>query len=663
MKQKIQLLLFAFAIITNSFAQTNNPTVLTIDGQKFSISEFNYIYTKNNKDISYKKKDLDAYMDLFIKYKLKVKEAKAIGYDTIPKLKSELKQYRGQLSQPYMIDKEKNEALIKEAYDRTKNEIRASHILIRLKESSPPSDTLRAYNKIMALRQRILDGEDFAEVAKGKGGSEDPSAVSNGGDLGYFTALQMVYAFEDAAFKTKIGDISMPVRTKFGYHIIKVADLRPAKGKIETAHIMILSNSKMSDKENEKAKNKIDEIYELLVAGQKFEDLAMKFSDDQSSKAKGGLLPPFGAGSKQRMVPIFEKTAYDLEHDGDYSKPVLSVYGWHIIKRIKLTPIASYEEMYRELKLKVERDVRAQKTKQSFINNLKKEYNFTENTTLLKDFNTVVGNEIMLGKWKKVEGFTNASKILFEFDNHKVTLNDFANYLVQKQRREQTQPIDNYIKEKYDLFVNSEITAYEDSQLEQKYPDFKTLIQEYQDGILIFEIMQDKIWNKASRDTVGLKNYYANHKSEFMYPTRYKGTLYACNNKKIAKDVYKNLLNSTMDSKEMVKSLNADSELNVNPKEATFNSETTHEFKKGRKKNKTRVFKKGTNKPFKYNGAYYVFDVSEILEPSQREFKDAKGLVTAAYQNELQTKWINELKSKSKIEVNKAVLYKAKKYK
>jgi len=661
MKKNLQSLVIALAVTLTSFGQSTDPVVLKIDNNEFNISEFNYIYTKNNKDISYKKNDLNTYMELFIDYKLKVKEAKRLGYDTIPRLVAELGQYRTQLSQPYMIDKEKNEALIVEAYDRTINEIRASHILIRVGENASPSDTLKGYNEVLALRNRIVGGEDFIAVASGKGGSQDPSVEVNGGDLGYFTALQMVYPFEDAAFKTPIGEVSMPIRTKFGYHIIKTTDKRLAKGKIQTAHIMILSNDKMSKSDNVKAEEKINEIYGLLENGDKFEDLAMKFSDDQSSKEKGGLLPEFGASTKQRMVPMFEAAAFKIENDGGYAKPILTSYGWHIIKRIKVTPIPDYKEMYRGLKLKVERDIRAQTTKKAFIETLKKEYKFSENKSILNGFDKIVDESIMQGKWKKSVPFTNDEKVLFSYADKSISLDEFATYLLETQRREKPTSVSSYIENKYEVFVTSEITRYEDSQLESKYPEFKTLMQEYQDGILIFEIMQNEIWNKASKDSAGLVNYYTEHKSDFFFPTRYNGTLYTCKNRSIAKQARKLIKEGRMSPEEIALQLNESSALNLKTKTATFNSETTPEFKK--KSSKLRTLKKGKITCFKFNGGVCIMDTKDVLSPSEREFKEAKGLVTAAYQNELQVKWLGELREKSKVEIVEIILYSAKNFK
>ena len=302
---KTLLLLLGFTLIPVSFAQ-QDPVVLKINGEDVHQSEFLYIYTKNNPHPSFADDSLDAYMQLFINYKLKVKEAREKKYDTIPKLIEELARYREQLSLPYMIDQDKNEELIKEAYDRTVNEVKASHILVRLQPNATGKDTIAAYNKIMGLRDRILAGEDFEAVAKGPGGSEDPSVAKNGGNLGYFTAFQMVYEFEDAAFNTPVGEVSMPVRTQFGYHILKVFDKRKSLGEMKAAHIMVLTPDNISKEEEQKARDKIYEIYGYLQSGQTFEELAAKYSDDKSSKNKGGLLPVL-QGQNSVWFPLLKK--------------------------------------------------------------------------------------------------------------------------------------------------------------------------------------------------------------------------------------------------------------------------------------------------------------------------------------------------------------------
>jgi peptidyl-prolyl cis-trans isomerase SurA len=656
--KNIKLLLIGLLISNISFGHNDpeDPIVLTIDGEGIHKSEFLYIYTKNNPEPSYKSSDLDDYMELFINYKLKVKEAQNLGYDTIPRLVAELQQYRRQLALPYMVDKEQSEKLIEEAYYRTANEIRAKHILVRVQPNAPPADTLIAWNSIMEMRKRIVAGEDFSAVASGRGGSQDPSVKINNGDLGYFSALQMVYPFEDAAFNTKIGEVSMPIRTKFGYHIIQAVNMREAKGKMVCSHIMILANSDATPEQLGEAEKKIQEIYELLQKGEKFEDLAKKYSDDQSSKAKGGVLPEFGAGAKQRMVPDFENAAFALMADGDYSKPIKTPYGFHIIKRNSLTTVPTYEKMYRELKLKVEKDVRAQKTRNSFISKLKSEYGFNDKNAnkLLPIFYNTMGENIFTGRWKGLESDQHNADILFSFKDLFYTIEDFESYLMAFQNAGKPRPIKDFVEEQFRIWSTIKLTEYEDSKLEDKYPEFKALIQEYHDGILVFEIMQNEIWNKASSDTTGIKNYHESHRADYTYPVRYVGDLFKCKDKSTAETVRSLVESDTLSYGKIQEIVNKNSALNVSVKSHTFNSETTEAFKKGKK---IRKFKKGYNKIFEKNGEYYFFQVSEILQPREREFREAKGLVTAAYQNELEKSWLIELRKNHTIEIHTEALY------
>jgi len=244
MKKIVSAFLLTATFLTTN-AQEKDPILLTIGDKGVNLSEFNAIYKKNNANENATEQSVKEYLDLYIKFKLKVKEAEDLGYDTLPKFIKELGGYRGQLALPYLTDKEVTKSLIKEAYERMKQDVRASHILIKVDENASSADTLIAYNKAIKVRKRLLAGEDFSVLAKEV--STDPSAQKNGGDLGYFSVLHMVYPFECAAYETKVGDVSMPIRTKFGYHLIKVVDKRAARGTIKVAHIMIKKNPKQGD--------------------------------------------------------------------------------------------------------------------------------------------------------------------------------------------------------------------------------------------------------------------------------------------------------------------------------------------------------------------------------------------------------------------------------
>ncbi|MES2588008.1 MAG: peptidylprolyl isomerase [Bacteroidota bacterium] len=647
--KSILVTIFSVFLAGISIAQ-DNQSVMEIGGKQVSKAEFLQIYLKNNPDPKYDKTSLDEYMELFKKFKLKVAEAELLGYDTIPKLKRELEGYRKSLAGPYLVDNEKNEEMIKEAYDRLKKEIRASHILIKLDENASSADTLIAYNKIMALRKRIENGEDFATVARGVGGSDDPSAASNGGDLGYFTAFQMVFPFEEAAYTTPIGKISYPVRTRFGYHILKVVDERPARGTINVAHIMIATAKEDTPEQLEDARKKANEIHAKLKKGDDFEKLVSNFSDDFNSNEKGGVIPPFGSGTTTRMLPEFEEAAFALKNDGDFSEPVKTQYGYHIIKRISWKDIASYDKMKKDLQNKVKRDDRSKKTQDYFVQKLKKEYSYVNKTKkTMKPFYATIDSTYFAGTWSvnKIK----SDKPLFVLNGKNFTQQNFATYLAKNYNMvQQKKDMKDFVNTMYATWEKAEILAYEESQLETKYPDFKALMQEYHDGILLYEVMTDQVWNKASKDTAGLKVFYNNNSNKYQWKVRTNALVYECLTKDIAKNVEKMIKNDTINSKDVLDKINADSELNLRVRTNKFEISETP-YLKGQD------LKKGINPIYEYEGKFYVVKVEELIPAGTKTFDEAKGAITADYQNYLEKIWLEDLAKKHPIKVNDTVLY------
>lgn len=646
--KKNLLVLIGLVGSLNLFAQ-KEPAVMEIDGKPVTKSEFLQIYLKNNTDPKYDKASLDEYMELFKKFKLKVAEAEALGYDTIPKLQKELEGYRKTLATPFLVDNETNDELVKQAYERSKTEIRASHILIRVAENATPADTLKAYNKLMALKKRIDNGEDFNTVAKGPGGSEDPSVQQNAGDLGYFTAFQMVFPFEEAAYNTPVGKTSNPVRTRFGYHILKVVDKRPARGTIKTAHIMVAVSPEDSVQVIEAARKKIDEIYAKAIAGENFDELASNFSDDPGSNGKGGVLPVFGSGATTRMVPEFEDAAFALKNVGDISQPVRTSFGFHIIKKLEWNDIGTFESMKKDLQSKVNRDERSKKTQDSFVSKLKKEYKYKNSSKSgLKWFVANVDSTFAQGKWTASKLTTD--KTLFTLDGKAFTQKQFASYLEKNERGAKPMSSKDQVAYQYKNWEKGAIIEYEESKLEGKYPEFKALMQEYHDGILLYEVMTDKVWNKATRDTVGLKAFYEANKQNYRWDERMDAMVYECYNKEIANDVYKMIQNDTINSKHVIEKINKNSELNLRVRTNKFEIAQTP-YLKGQN------LKKGINKPYEYEGKFYVIKVAEIIPAGPKELNDAKGAITSDFQNQLEKDWMAELAKKHPIVVHEAVLY------
>ncbi len=634
--------LLSVMIGLSAFGQ-KDPVVMAVGDEQVTISEFSQIFFKNYKKSTVSKEDLDEYLVLFERFKLKVLEAKSRGMDEDPKFKKELEGYRKQLVRPYMADKEMNQQLVDEAYERMKTEVRASHIMVRCDENAAPEDTLVAYNKAMNIWARVIENEQsFEEIAKGKGGSEDPSAQSNGGDLGFFTAFDMVYPFESAVYEMEVGEVTdKPVRTRYGYHIIKKTDERPARGEIRAAHILIANDP--NNTENPEGESKINEIYKLLQDGGEFSELAKKYSDDKKFGMKGGELPRFGTG---KMIPEFEEVAFSLKNDGDYSKPFKTSFGWHIVKRLEYFPIPSKEEALSSIETKIKRDTRSNKSKVSFLAKLKKQYNFTETGKHLQAVDLLDTN-IFEGKWEN-PGSTDPGQIqIFSFADKKYTLDDFLSYLESKQRRQRPVELNAYVEDKYKFYVDGEITAYEESQLETKYPEFAALMKEYEEGILLFEITEQEVWGKAQKDSAGLAQFYEAHKNEFMWKDRVEAEIYRCDNAKTAKLVRK-LVKKNKTPKEIMDKVNADSKLKVSRESGKFERDS-REF--------LAEVKKGVSKPIKSGENYYVVSVLREMPAGPKLLNEARGPIIAKYQEQLEEEWIKELKSKYTVKVNKDVLY------
>lgn len=628
------------------FAQKKDPVLLTVDGQDITLSEFEAVYKKNNRDEVVDQADLKEYLDLYINFRLKVREAEALGMDTVKKFIQELKGYQKQLAKPYLTDKEVTEKLVKEAYERSLKDMRASHILLKIGPDALPKDTLEVYNKIMDIRKQAQKG-DFAALAKKY--SEDPSAKDNGGDLGWFSVLRMVYPFESAAFNTEVGKISQPVRTRFGYHIIKVADQREAQGEMRAAHIMIKTGPEATEEQVKEAKTKIDEVKDLLDKGQNFEDLAKKYSEDRGSANKGGALPTFGAG---RMVPQFETAAFALKEDGDYSDPILTEYGWHIVKRLERIPVASFEDAEKNLRAKVAKDSRSQMSKTVVLNRVKKDYGFKANRKNLDAVLAVLDSTLIDGKWDASKG-EGLDATLFTIGKRNYTQADFVDYIGTHQTRRNKEDLAVVMNGMFNKYVEESLVAYEESRLPEKYPEYKALLKEYRDGILLFDLTDEKVWSKAVKDTSGLKAFHEKNEDKFMWGKRLDAEIYYCQKDSIVEPLAavlkKKAKKGTPAKDELLKEFNANSSLNLRIESDKY-EEDEEEILKDVK------WEKGLQGPFK-NGDNQVFVlVNDVLEPQPKTLKEARGLVTAEYQNHLEKQWIDELRGKYKYKANEELL-------
>jgi len=485
MKQFI-VFVFFLSVALDGFSQKDSQVLVTIDGNEITVGEFKKVYEKNLSAIDTEEgKDVAKNLELYINYTLKVREAYKLNLDTLESYKREIETYKNQLISPYLQDKEFLENLIREAYERTKNEVRASHILIRFPKKYTPKDTLEAHRKIMSARKRIVSGEPFEKVAKEV--SEDPSASTNGGDLGYFGAFKMLYEFEKVAYETKEGEVSMPFRTRYGYHILKNTGRRTSLGEVEVAHILITDTTTVG-------KKKIEDIYQKVQSGKSFKELAKEYSNDTSSKNRGGVLRKFGTG---RMIKSFEKAAFSLEKVGDVSKPFRTSYGWHMVTLIKKYPVGSFEEMKKEIEEKVSQSGRARLSDKVVLDRLKNKYTIVEDPK---------GKLILNRQDIRAIPKDSLQNTLLVINDKSIRQFDFVSYIQNRRHL----PVASL----FQLFIDQEVLNYYKENLVNTEPAFAFTLKEYEDGLLLFELMQRKIWN-PSNDSIALQDFYNQRKHQY----------------------------------------------------------------------------------------------------------------------------------------------------
>lgn len=638
---KVKSLLSIVAIAASFMATAQeNKTFIDFGDEKISKAEFKRVYLKNNSGEMVSKSTVDEYLDLYVNFKLKVKEAEALGFDTVSSFKKELAGYRKQLAQPYLSADGVMEGLQKEAYERLQEEVRAAHILISVDSEASPEDTLKAYKKAEKVLKILKGGADFEVTAKEF--SEDPSVKNNGGELGYFTAFQMVYPFETAAYNTKVGEVSDIVRTQFGYHILKVLDKRPSNGKVSVAHILISTDPQIN--KDGDAETKIQEIYDRIENGDPFDVLAKNFSDDTRSARQGGDLPAFGVG---RMVPEFEEVAFSLKEEGQVSEPFQTQYGWHIIKLLGKEKVQSYKDMENELSQRVKRDSRSKLTEGAVLRKIKKQYGFSQKLKERDDFYEVVDNSYFQGKWD-VKLAKKLKKDLFTIGDKTVSQNDFANYLDQTQSKRKEIDVKVLVNNKYEDFVRQTLMSYKDARLEEEQPEFAALMQEYRDGILLFNLTDEKVWSKAVEDTTGLEAFYEANKEKYKWGERVDAVVYSALNKEIAKKA-KSLIKKGLSRKEIVEEINQSSQLNLKT-----------EMKKYEKGNNEIVdavkWEEGISKDIEKGGRQFFVHIKEVLEPTYKTLEDARGIITSDYQNHLEKEWIKSLREKYDYSVDSTIL-------
>lgn len=647
-----RLLIFVFLIAPVLLIAQTKEVLFTIDNHPYYTDEFVRVYNKNLdlvKDDS--QKDLDKYLDLFLGYKLKVEKANKIGLQNGTAYQNELKSYRNQLSKNYLNDSKVTNELVREAYDRMQQEVRASHILVLVEEGASPQDTLKAYNKMLDIKKRLDAGEEFIKVAKQF--SEDPSVKENNGDLGYFSAFRMVYPFENAAFNTKVGQVSKPFRTRFGYHIVKVVDKRVNRGEVTVAHIMILKPTKSDEGLQEKAKTTIDDIYKKIRQGESFESLAQQFSEDKSSAGKGGVLQRFGSG--QLSSEEFENVAFGLTDKNQISAPFQSQFGWHIVKLIEKHPVRTYDETKAELEDKIRKDERSLLITNSLAKKLRAKYLFKKDNKLISNIKGVVNDDFYSQTWEMPTKSDAINGVVLTINKEKnISSKVFLDFIDSKQKSNiKTKPVNKLVDELFEKFVDEQLIAYYNDNLENEFSEFKNVMEEYRDGLLLFDLMEKEIWNRAKNDTIGLNAYFNDNIKNYQWKKRFSVDILSSTDSKMIEKAQKFLKKGK--SLDYIKAqLNKDGKVNIMSKSGMYEEDydVLSQYNE---------LNKGVSNIVSKDKYFFVVNVLDEKPAGAKELSECKGKVISDYQQYLESNWVNELKKEFNIAINKDVFDKVKK--
>ena len=642
------LLLFLFIGYFNGNAQNKKNVLLTINSNPVYSSDFTKVFNKNlDLVVEESQKNVAGYLDLFIDYKLKITEAYAQELDKNQQYIKEFKKYEDQLAKKYIYDKRVVSKLVEEAYDRSLEEINAEHILVLSNLNDSPNDTLKAYNKIKEAHVKALKGENFTSLVIEY--SEEPGAKKSKGKLGYFTAFQMVYPFENTAYNTKVGEISQITRTSFGYHIIKINDRRKKKPKINVSHIMIFSNK---DKKAEDPEERINELYAMIMQGEPFEKIAKQFSEDKNTGVKGGQLKTFGPGDLK--APKFENAAYSIKNEGEIIAPIQSAFGWHIIRLNEKFSIPSFEEQKDDIEKKVKGGARALVVTQAINNKIIKKYGFKEGESYISYFNNFVNDSILSRKWTYSSIPLTENQILFTIGDHDVTYTDYAEYLrdnqktIKKYINKESLLIDMYVK-----FKNETLKNYFKERLEVENKEYATIINDYRNGLLVYDVMNKNIWQIAKTDSTGLKDYYEKTKNNYKWKKRLDVDIYSSSDEITTKQV-QTLLMRGEESATIKKQINSDGKINVITVSDVFEidqSELPEDL----------IPEKGVSDIKLNDGFYVVVNIKEVIEPTLKEFDEVRGTVISDFQTEIEKKWMQSLRDKYEVKINNKSLKKLKK--
>jgi peptidyl-prolyl cis-trans isomerase SurA len=648
---KLLLLALVFSCSPKSTVKTvdREPDIesplITIGNEEIFAEEFLYMLSKNRNfdkpEERLSPEEFDENFMLFVNYKLKVKEAENLGLDKTDEFYQEYEVFKEDLTQPFLIKNSLQEGELMKAYSRMKEVVKASHILLQFPPNASQADTISVLRMAQKLKNDAENGADFNELAFEH--SDDPSARDNKGSLGYFTALQMVSPFEDAAFSLQIGQISDPVLTNFGYHIIRLEDRKPNPGEIRVSHILVRTqgNDPVSE---ERALRKVGEIYsELQKPESIWEEICQLYSEDPGTKNSGGSLPFIGLGA---VIPEFERVAFSLTEEGEISPPVRTPYGYHIIRLEEKKPLDSYEEMEQMIKSRILRDTRSSLIQSQVVAIQKSRYGFEENERLAANLEEIFARNQRRDVPNIISERNLGDSVLFRIHDHPNTVADLLEFMNSDKQVIRPNP-QNYFTNWYDKFIEVKLLEAEIQDLAANNEEYRLLIQEYRDGILLFSLMNDQVWQKAIEDSLGQVKFYEENKDRYQWKNRVQAIILTMGKAESIPGVRRFLTDKKYMpnlADRLENTFLLDNPLAFTLSDGVFETETHPVLSRA-----------DLNKTFQEinldNKTYFVV-VGEKLGPGPKKFEETRGKVIQDYQEYLDKNLITNLKENYIIQIN-----------
>jgi len=642
MRKIILLLFLVFFIPVLPKAQT----LFTYGNNAVNVKEFLRAYNKVNAAPAVnKEKSIREYLELFINSKLKIREAYEKGYDTLATFKDELYTLRNQVTENYMNDTASFNALLKEAFTRSQKDIRVEHIFIPYKTVNGVSDSAIAKLKIGEAQMQLRAGKSFEEVALKY--SQDPSVSINRGDLGFITVFSLPYEFENIIYKTAPGIISAPYKSKSGYHIFKNLGERKALGKIKASQILLAIPPGSPDPVKEKIRLLADSIYGQLLKGADFAKMAGQFSNDYISAASNGQIPDFVTGTYD---PVFEKVIFGLSKDGDISKPFFTSHGYHIVKRNGITPVATSlnnKAATDELKSRLEKDLRMNVTKERMYNRIITAAGF-QKLPYQEQQLWLYADSVLDFKQPRVAFSINKETPLFKLGDKVKTVNDFLTYAMTNRQINGGAGVKSHAQV-MEEFKRQAAFEYFRDHLEDYNADFRNQMNDFKEGNLFFDIMMKNIWAVAQNDTAGQREYFNRNKSKYQWQNSADAVIFYCSDEQIAQQLLNAVKKNPAAWKDEVQKFGDRSTVDSGRYEISKIPGTKKIIPMA---GMVTAIEKNPDD----NSAAFSYILNVYTKPSFKTFEEARSDVIADYQNELEIKWVAELKRKYPVKVNEAVL-------